>query len=42
MDNTLYEMVFKRRSFHLFRNVGNESIGEADEEFVLNAKYTID
>lgn len=26
MDNTLYNMIFKRKSFHLFRNVGNEKI----------------
>ena len=26
MDNNLYEMIFKRKSFHLFRNIGNEKI----------------
>ena len=26
MDNNLYEMVFKRKSFHLFRNIGSEHI----------------
>ena len=26
MNNHYYEMIFKRKSFHLFRNVGNESI----------------
>ena len=26
MDKYLYEMIFKRKSFHLFRNVGNEQI----------------
>ena len=30
MDNNLYEMIFKRKSFHLFRNIGNEHI--TDEE----------
>ena len=30
MDNKLYEMIFKRKSFHLFRNIGNEKI--SDEE----------
>ena len=30
MDNKLYDMIFKRKSFHLFRNVGNEHI--TDEE----------
>ena len=28
MNNIFYEMIFKRKSFHFFRNVGNESIGE--------------
>ena len=28
MNNIYYEMIFKRKSFHIFRNVGNESIGE--------------
>ena len=26
MDNNLYEMIFKRKSFHLFRNIGSEHI----------------
>ena len=26
MDNSLYEMIFKRKSFHLFRNIGNEHL----------------
>ena len=26
MDNSLYEMIFKRKSFHLFRNIGDEHI----------------
>ena len=30
MDKNLYEMIFKRKSFHLFRNIGNEHI--TDEE----------
>ena len=28
MDNTLYDMIFKRKSFHLFRNIGDEHITE--------------
>ena len=28
MNNDFYEMIFKRKSFHIYRNVGNESIGE--------------
>ena len=30
MDSNLYDMIFKRKSFHLFRNIGNEHI--TDEE----------
>ena len=26
MNNNLYDMIFKRKSFHLFRNIGNEHI----------------
>ena len=28
MNNIFYEMIFKRKSFHIFRNVGNESISK--------------
>ena len=30
MDASLYEMIFKRRSFHLFRNAGDAKISEAE------------
>ena len=30
MDKSLYDMIFKRKSFHLFRNIGNEKISEDD------------
>ena len=30
MDKELYEMIFKRKSFHLFRNIGSEHL--TDEE----------
>lgn len=30
MNNNLYDMIFKRKSFHLFRNIGNEHITEAE------------
>ena len=26
MDKELYEMIFKRKSFHLFRNIGKEHL----------------
>ena len=32
MDNKLYDMIFKRKSFHLFINIGNEKI--SDEEII--------
>ena len=30
MNQELYEMIFKRKSFHLFRNIGNEHISEEE------------
>ncbi len=30
MDRSLYEMIFKRKSFHLFRNTGDAKISEAE------------
>ena len=30
MNSELYEMIFKRKSFHLFRNIGNEHISEEE------------
>ena len=39
MDKTFYEMIFKRKSFHVFRNVGNESISGAELDDIQNA-YT--
>ena len=30
MDNSLYDMIFKRKSFHLFRNIGEEHISEEE------------
>ena len=38
MNNSLYPMIFKRKSFHLFRNVGNEKI-EKDELESLRKAY---
>ena len=32
MNNNLYDMIFKRKSFHLFRNIGNEKIQLINEE----------
>ncbi len=39
MDSQLYDMIFKRKSFHLFRNIGNEKITE-DELSNIEKKFT--
>ena len=36
MDNNLYQMIFKRKSFHLFRNIGNEKITEEELKDIEN------
>ena len=36
MDGSLYEMIFKRKSFHLFRNIGNETISEEELKDIEN------
>ena len=37
MNSSFYDMIFKRKSFHLFRNVGNESISEEEIDAIKNA-----
>ena len=37
MDKTFYEMIFRRKSFHIFRNVGNESISGAELDDIQSA-----
>ena len=37
MNDTFYEMIFKRKSFHIFKNVGDESIGEAELNDIIKA-----
>ena len=37
MNYVLYEMIFKRKSFHIFRNVGNESIGKDELNNIQSA-----
>ena len=32
MKSELYDMIFKRKSFHLFRNIGNEHITDDELE----------
>ena len=36
MDNKLYDMIFKRKSFHLFRNIGNEKISDEELKDIEN------
>ena len=36
MNNNLYDMIFKRKSFHLFRNIGNEHITEEELKDIEN------
>ena len=37
MDKALYDMIFKRKSFHLFRGIGNEKISDKEIE-IINQK----
>jgi len=37
LDKAFYGMIFKRKSFHTFRNVGNESISEDELNDIQNA-----
>ena len=39
MNNNLYDMIFKRKSFHLFRNIGNESITNDELNDIENEFY---
>lgn len=36
MNNDLYNMIFKRKSFHLFRNIGNEHITDKELKEIEN------
>ena len=38
MDKNLYNMIFKRKSFHYFKNVGNESIIKEAEKIEKSNK----
>ncbi len=46
MDEKLYDMIFKRKSFHLFRNIGNEHITNEElndiEEYFSRLKPLVD
>ena len=38
-DNGLFKMIFKRKSFHLFRNIGNERLTEEELSEIEKAFY---
>ncbi len=40
MNNNLYEMIFKRKSFHRFKNIGNEKITEEELKEIENALHS--
>lgn len=42
MDDSLYPVIFKRKSFHLFRNVGDEKIEEDELGSLSNAYDSFD
>lgn len=35
INQELYNMIFKRKSFHLFRNIGSSSISVSDIESIV-------
>lgn len=37
MDKNLYEMVFKRKLFHLFRKIGNKHISEEELNDIMKS-----
>ena len=41
MDANLYQMIFKRKSFHLFRNIGKEHITEDEIKEIENVFATL-
>lgn len=41
MNVELYDMIYKRKSFHLFRNIGNESISESEVEKIEEMFHTL-
>lgn len=42
MNNNLYDMIFRRKSFHLFRNIGNEHITEDELKEIENEFYNFE
>ena len=42
MDNKFYEDIFKRKSFHLFKNVGSDKIEQSELEEIKEAYKSFD
>lgn len=40
--STVYEMIFKRKSFHLFRGMGNERLTDADLQDIRSVYQKLD
>lgn len=41
MNNDLYDMIFKRKSFHLFRNIGNGIVTESELKDIEQTFYNL-
>lgn len=41
MDNNLYDMIYKRKSFHLFKDIGDEHITPRELEDIENYFYSL-
>lgn len=41
MDNNLYDMIYKRKSFHLFKDIGDEHITPKELEDIENYFYSL-
>ncbi len=39
LNSDSYNMIFKRKSFHIFRNVGDEKITEEEIEDIYDALF---
>ncbi|MDO5110510.1 MAG: nitroreductase, partial [Erysipelotrichaceae bacterium] len=42
MNTDLYPMIFKRKSFHLFRNIGETVISEREKEEIQSAWHSFE
>lgn len=42
MNNEFYKDIFKRKSFHLFRNIGQDMVGKNEIEEIKKAYNSFD